>query len=300
MILGPTASGKTSLALRLAEVVDCEIISIDSALVYKRMDIGTAKPTKEEMQKVKHHLIDIIEPDEVYSAADFKEDCERLIKEIRQRGKLPLIVGGTMLYAKALREGMSELPSTDPAVREKVLNELEKSGLEPLYEQLKKIDPETAQRLKPGDTQRITRAIEVYEMTGKPLSEVHQSVNPSEFKIDTYALMPPDRAELHKKIARRFDQMLEQGFVKEVEGLRRDFDLNPNMPSMRCVGYRQCWEYLDGNVNFDEFREKAIAATRQLAKRQITWLRSMPELTTYSSEDKSVFEKLKNSALSAL
>ena len=277
LLVGPTASGKTALALELASQVPSEIISVDSALVYRGMDIGTAKPSKEEMEAVPHHLIDIISPLESYSAAQFATDCVRLVGEIRARGKLPLIVGGTMLYSKAIRDGLAELPATDPKVRERVAEEIKSLGLDALYERLKKVDPETANRLKPGDTQRISRAIEVFEMTGRTLSSYLSEQKPPLLNLASFALLPPDRAVLHQRIALRYDCMIADGFIEEVRNLRKIPGINVNLPSMRCVGYRQAWDYLDGKCTSEEFRERGIAATRQLAKRQMTWMRSMKD-----------------------
>ncbi len=285
LLLGPTASGKTALALRLAAEIPSEIISIDSALVYRHMDIGTAKPTKEELAAVPHHLIDIIEPTETYSAAEFAEDCVRLVGEIRSRGRVPLIVGGTMLYAKAVREGLSPLPSTDPVVREKIGAELSEKGLPALYDLLKTIDPKTAERLAPADTQRITRALEVFEMTGKPLSEFTAQKGEPLLKLSTFALLPPNRAVLHEKIAERFEQMIQNGFLNEVKGLMKMPGMHSDLPSMRSVGYRQAWNYLSGMTSFDSFKEAGIAATRQLAKRQMTWMRSMQETLLLNPEE---------------
>lgn len=279
MLLGPTASGKTALALEAAKAVPSEIISIDSALVYKKMDIGTAKPTKTELSAVPHHLIDIIEPTESYSTANFVADCERLVKEIRARGKLPLIVGGTMLYAKALREGLSELPTSTPEVRDKIAGLLRTQGLSFLYDELKRIDPESAQRLSPNDTQRISRALEVYELSGRSLTSFFGEAKGTDLNIAAFALFPEDRKELHRKIALRFELMLEGGFVDEVRALKEIPGLTKEHSSIRCVGYRQAWDYLDGVTSFAEFKEAGIAATRQLAKRQITWLRSMKDIT---------------------
>lgn len=285
LLLGPTASGKTALALRLAAEIPSEIISIDSALVYRHMDIGTAKPTKEELAAVPHHLIDIIEPTESYSAAEFAGDCVRLVGEIRSRGRVPLIVGGTMLYAKAVREGLSPLPSTDPVVREKIGAELSEKGLPALYDLLKTIDPKTAERLAPADTQRITRALEVFEMTGKPLSEFTAQKGEPLLKLSTFALLPPNRAVLHEKIAERFEQMIQNGFLNEVKGLMKMPGMHSDLPSMRSVGYRQAWNYLSGMTSFDSFKEAGIAATRQLAKRQMTWMRSMQETLLLNPEE---------------
>lgn len=274
MLLGPTASGKTALALEIAQRIPSEIISIDSALVYKHMDIGTAKPTKEELTLVPHHLIDIIEPTDSYSAADFVKDCEEKIEEIHSRGKLPLIVGGTMLYAKALLQGMDNLPTSTPEVREKINSMLQEEGVNALHKRLGMIDPLTAEKLSPNDTQRISRALEVYELSGKPISSFYGASKGTSFNIKACALFPDDRKVLHEQIEKRFDQMLENGFVDEVKALMKIPRLTKEHSSMRCVGYRQAWEYIEGISTFESFREKGIAATRQLAKRQITWLRS--------------------------
>lgn len=296
MILGPTASGKTALALELAKEVPVEIISIDSALVYRHMDIGTAKPTKEELAQVPHHLIDIIEPTESYSAADFAADCVRLTKEIRSRKRVPLIVGGTMLYAKALREGLSPLPSTDPAVRERVTQQLLKEGLPALYARLREVDPKTAERLAPADRQRITRAIEVYEMTGRPISSFTEQKGEPLLNPLTFALLPPDRALLHAKIAQRFEQMIKDGFLEEVKTLMAIPGMDPDLPSMRSVGYRQAWEYLSGTKTFEEFQEAGIAATRQLAKRQMTWMRSMQNTEFLTPQTPEALNKVRAAA----
>lgn len=300
LLLGPTASGKTAYALEIARFFPIEIISIDSALVYRKMDIGTAKPTQEERRRVPHHLIDIIEPTDSYSAADFKNDCENLIRQIRKKGKIPFIVGGTMLYAKALTQGLNELPPTNDQIRDKVKRILDREGLVALYERLKRVDPISAARLKAGDTQRITRALEVYEMTGKPLSSFYAPPEKPFFNYQSFALLPPDRSVLHKRIEYRFDQMLEAGFVHEVEQLRKIPGIREDLPSMRCVGYRQAWHYLDGEISYSHFRESGIVATRQLAKRQITWLRAMHETAKLDPDNKETIEELKKAAEAAL
>lgn len=246
--------------------------------MYRGMNIGTAKPTPEELSLVPHHLIDILEPEENFSAARFVEETERLIPEIQARGKLPVIVGGTMLYAKAFLDGFSTVPSSTKEARELIAGQLEKEGLAKLYERLKSVDAVTATRLKPGDTQRISRALEVWEMTGKPFSSFMGEKKGTSKKILEVGLMPSDRKVLHERIAQRFDQMLAEGLLEEVKTLRERPHLTLNFPSMRCVGYRQAWMYLEGNYSEAEFREAGIAATRQLAKRQITWMRSMPTL----------------------
>lgn len=290
-ILGPTASGKTGLALKLAERLPVEIISLDSALVYREMNIGTAKPTAAELAAVPHHLIDIISPLESYSAAQFVADCVLLCREIHARGKLPLIVGGTMMYYHALTQGLNDLPEADAAIRAQLQAEKATHGLEALHRRLHEIDPETANRLKAGDSQRIERALEVFMLTGKPLSQhfAEQTAHTPPLDIAALTLIPENRALLHAQIGQRFHNMIAQGFVAEVEALRRDYpQLHPDLPSMRCVGYRQAWDYLEGSLSHDEFIEKGIAATRQLAKRQLTWLRKIPaahSIDPYGSSD---------------
>jgi len=277
--MGPTASGKTAAALEIARHIPCEIISVDSALVYREMDIGTAKPNAEELAGVPHHLIDILDPTESYSAMQFRNDALRLTQDIRARGKLPLLVGGTMLYFKALRDGLDDLPEADPAVRERLDQEAARDGVPAQHARLATLDPETAARLKPNDSQRIQRALEIIELTGKPMSALlaQKETEPLPFTLLPLALEPSERAVLHERIARRFDLMLENdGLLDEVRRLRARGDLHLGLPSMRCVGYRQAWEYLDGQYDYAEMRERGIIATRQLAKRQITWLRSTP------------------------
>ncbi len=278
--MGPTASGKTAAALDIAQKIPSEIISVDSALVYREMDIGTAKPSQEERASVSHHLIDIMDPAETYSVAQFCEDTLRLVADIRKRGKLPLLVGGTMLYFRGLTSGLDDLPGANPEIRAKLDEEAAQIGWPGMHARLANLDPVTADRLKPNDAQRIQRALEIIELTGKPLSELHsgQSAQALPFNIIPIALEPSDRSKLHERIALRFDQMLKDDqLIEEVIKLRKRGDLHPGMPSMRCVGYRQTWEYLDGKFDRKTLREKGIAATRQLAKRQLTWLRSMPE-----------------------
>lgn len=294
ILLGPTASGKTSIALELADKYPLEIISMDSALVFRHMDIGTAKPTIEERAKVPHHLIDIIEPVETYSVSQFVSDAEKLVFEIRNRGNIPIIVGGTMLYAHALLNGLSPIPPTDPQVRLRVKELLETKGLSHLYGRLSEVDPQTAQRLKPGDTQRITRAIEVYESTGKPLSSYFAEKKPSKLALSVFGLMPEDRSTLHDRIEKRFDQMLKDGFLEEVKDLKQMPGMTEDLPSMRCVGYRQAWDYLEGATDFDAFRMSAIAATRQLAKRQMTWLRSMEGAKLIPMESGNSLSEIEN------
>ncbi|MFC3459553.1 tRNA (adenosine(37)-N6)-dimethylallyltransferase MiaA [Massilia haematophila] len=282
-IMGPTASGKTAAALAIARERPVEIISVDSALVYREMDIGTAKPTPEELAAVPHHLIDIIDPLDAYSVMQFRNDTLRLVAEIAARGRLPLLVGGTMMYFKGLTDGLDDLPTADAAVRARIDEEAARIGWPGMHAKLRLLDPVTAERLAPADAQRINRALEIIELTGKPMSELlaRRDKPTLPFELVSFALETPDRSVLHKRIALRFDQMLgdsdDQGIVAEVARLRARGDLTPNLPSMRCVGYRQSWDYLDGKIDRAALRETGIIATRQLAKRQLTWLRSMPE-----------------------
>jgi tRNA dimethylallyltransferase len=282
-IMGPTASGKTAAALAIARARPAEIISVDSALVYRGMDIGTAKPTAEELASVPHHLIDIIDPTEAYSVAQFRADTLRLVAEIGARGKLPLLVGGTMMYFKGLSDGLDDLPTADPALRADIEAEAARIGWPGMHEKLRARDPDTAARLAPNDAQRINRALEIIQLSGKPMSELLAKREKTELPFDllSFALEPSDRSVLHARIATRFDQMLgasdDAGIVAEVAGLRARGDLHPGLPSMRCVGYRQAWDYLDGTIDRAALRETGIIATRQLAKRQLTWLRSMPD-----------------------
>ena len=280
-LAGPTASGKTAAALAIATAWQTrrpvEIVSVDSALVYTGMDIGTAKPSAAERALVPHHLIDIIEPFEAYSAARFVGDAQRLINEINARGHLPLLVGGTMLYFKALFEGLDAMPAADRAVRAALAEQLEREGLPALYRELQRVDPVTAARLKPADQQRIQRALEVFRVSGQPLSSFHrEKAPPSQDLPPLISLEPDDRAWLHQRIEARFHQMLDLGLVDEVRRLGERGDLDADMPSMRCVGYRQTWEALVAG-DLSDLPERGVAATRQLAKRQLTWLRSMPQ-----------------------
>ena len=283
-LAGPTASGKTAAALAIANRHAVEIISVDSALVYRGMDIGTAKPTAAELATVPHHLIDIRDPLHAYSAAEFVRDAQGLMGQIRARGKLPLLVGGTMLYFKALTDGLDDMPKADAGVRADIAARALQRGWPALHAELAQVDPVTAERLKPNDSQRISRALEIFKLTGLPLSSFHQqrateniADRPNKM-VDTVliSLEPNDRSWLHKRIAQRFDSMLAAGFMDEVKALRARGDLHADLPAMRCVGYRQAWEALDGTSPMAELRDKGIFATRQLAKRQITWLRSMP------------------------
>ena len=274
-ILGPTATGKTALALRLGERLPVEIISVDSALVYREMDIGTAKPSPEERAAVPHHLIDIRDPAETYSASEFVEDVHTLVEAIFARDRLPLLAGGTMMYVHALEQGLAPLPSGDEAIRARWLAIWQQTP-EVLHQRLREVDPEAAERIRPTDPQRLIRALEVYELTGQPLSHLQkQTQRLSTFRLCKFALMPSDRKQLHERIARRFHAMLEAGFEEEVRRLRARGDLHPELPSMRAVGYRQMWAWLEGEWEWDTMVEKGIVATRQLAKRQITWMRSM-------------------------
>lgn len=280
VILGPTASGKSALSLELAKRFPVEIISMDSALVYRGMDVGTAKPTLEERAVCPHHLIDIRDIGESYSAADFLEDAVRLVKEIRARGRYPLIVGGTMLYAKALRDGINEMPSTSPEVRMAVASEAETLGWPAMHAQLAEVDPQTAARLSPNDSQRIGRALEVYRMTGRPLSAFHAEASKAPpFETLTVGLLPQDRKALHQRIEERFDLMLADGFLDEMRQLMQREDYDPESPAMRAVGYRQAIDFLEGRTDWAGFHLAGVAATRQLAKRQMTWMRSMPDVT---------------------
>ena len=279
--MGPTASGKTSLAVELLQRLPVELISVDSALVYKGMDIGTAKPDAATLAVAPHHLIDVIEPTHVYSAAHFRKDALRLMADITARGKIPLLVGGTMLYFKALQGGLSQLPEADSEVRARLDAQALEVGWPAMHAKLAEIDPATAARLEPGDSQRIQRALEVYELSGQTMTALHQQsagdVLP--YKLLKIALVPSERSVLHQRIATRFDSMLEQGFLEEVRRLRAEYpELGPETPAMRCVGYRQALQHLDGEYDLAELREKGIAATRQLAKRQLTWLRGMDDI----------------------
>ena len=281
-LAGPTASGKSAASLAIAACTPCEIISVDSALVYRGMDIGTAKPSAGELARVPHHLIDIRDPLHAYSAAEFVRDAERLVQEIHARGRLALLVGGTMMYFKALLHGIDAMPAANPEVRAQLEREAAAQGWPALHAALASVDPVTAHRLAPADSQRIQRALEVYRVSGVPISRFQQSPRtgrPTQAlaAMPLVSLEPLDRAWLHERIAQRFDAMLQAGLVREVQTLRARGDLRADLPSMRCVGYRQAWDALDGSYPMAELRARGIAATRQLAKRQITWLRSMPQ-----------------------
>jgi tRNA dimethylallyltransferase len=296
-LMGPTASGKTGLAIALAQAFPVELVSVDSALVYKGMDIGTAKPDKAILAKAPHHLIDLVSPLLSYSAAQFRDDGLRLIKEIHAKNRIPLFVGGTMLYFNALQHGLNALPEADSVVRKDILQRAQRLGWPALHGELAKIDPITAQRLAPNDAQRIERALEIYAISGQTMSALLQPGNNHSFdyRLLKIALMPSDRAVLHQRIARRFDDMLEQGLVEELRGLRMQYpELASNMPAMRCVGYRQAWEYLDGKYDLATLREKGIAATRQLAKRQMTWLRGMGDTENMDCLDGDLLDSIKD------
>lgn len=293
-LLGPTASGKTPLAVKLVQHFPCEIISVDSAMVYRDMNIGTAKPDKETLQIAPHRLIDILDPAQAYSAGRFCVDAVREIEDILSRGKIPLLVGGTMMYFRALQQGLATLPKADLSLRAELNSRGEKEGWQALHALLAEVDAEAAQRINPNDSQRIQRALEVYMLTGKTITALQrEETQPlSGYQICNIALAPSERARLHERIAIRFDQMLEAGFIEEVRRLYERGDLSPELPSIRSVGYRQVWDYLAGLSTQAEMREKAIAATRQLAKRQITWLRSWPEVQWVEAEAGDVFEQV--------
>lgn len=279
-IMGPTASGKTGLALELAAARPCEIISVDSALVYTGMDVGTAKPTEAEQAVARHWLIDMLDPTQSYSVAQFCQDATTLIEQIHQRGHIPVLVGGTMMYFNALINGISPLPKSDETIRADIAHEAQELGWEHLHQQLADVDPVSAKRIHPNDPQRLTRALEVYRSTGKSLTTWQQQKGPAcPFAITQFAIAPEERAQLHARIAQRFDMMLENGLVSEVEKLRERGDLHEDLPAIRSVGYRQVWQYLAGELSYAQMREKGIIATRQLAKRQMTWLRGWPEVT---------------------
>ncbi|MEP7157082.1 MAG: tRNA (adenosine(37)-N6)-dimethylallyltransferase MiaA [Betaproteobacteria bacterium] len=286
-LLGPTASGKTALAMHLADIFPVGIVSVDSALVYRGMNIGTAKPDATTLEKYPHHLVDLIDPVDAYSAARFCNDANAAITEIHSQGKTPLLVGGTMLYAKALLEGLSEMPPADGEVRAAIEAEAAIAGWPAMHEQLARVDPVTAQRLNAGDSQRIQRALEVYRISGKPISSLQvRDKQAADFPFFPYrslkiGLLPGERAMLHERIASRFDGMIAHGLVDEVRRLRKQYALDPAMPSMRCVGYRQAWRFIDGDINASGLRETGVAATRQLAKRQMTWLRSMNDVESF-------------------
>jgi len=290
--MGPTASGKTDLAIKLAEHFSVELISVDSALIYKTMDIGTAKPTATSLKKYPHHLIDICDPSEKYSAGAFCENIHRLVPTIFQQNKCPLLVGGTMMYFNALFKGLAHLPDAEPAIRENLNQLMQKYGTHYMHQKLQQIDAIAASQIHPNDPQRIQRALEVYEASGQPISHYwQQSSHEKPYQFLKIALNPYDRKILHQRIEKRFDIMLDQGFLDEVKTLMARDDLSLDLPAMRCVGYRQAWAYLSGEYDFDTMRSKAIAATRQLAKRQITWLKSFDDVHWFDSCDEALFDK---------
>ena len=314
-IVGPTASGKSSLAMAIARSAKqlgqtIEIISMDSALVYKGMDIGTAKPSKSEMQEVPHHGIDIAEPEDPYSAAKFAHDAKQWLKEIRARNNIPLIVGGTMLYWRALAHGLSNMPAASPEIRAEIESRAAKLGWPAIHEELAQVDPETAARLEKNDAQRVQRALEIYLQSGKPMSEWLQEQpkdsgrgegsgedHNAPMNLRLISIEPSDRSVLHERIAKRFEIMMAAGFLDEMKALRQNPRLHPDLPSMRAVGYRQAWDHLDGNITFQEFQDQAIAATRQLAKRQLTWLRGMQTKEVIDSLDESQMKQCEQDVL---
>ena len=280
-LLGPTASGKSDLAMKLTSHLPVELVSVDSALVYRDMNIGTAKPDAEILRQYPHHLVDIRNPDEVYSAADFRSEVLTLMSAISERGNIPLLVGGTMLYFKVLIEGIASMPAADSAIREKIVREAETGGWQKVHQRLAEVDPESAARIHPNDPQRLQRALEIWELTGESMTQLHkkqQDLVSLPFSVCQLAIIPPDRADLHRIIAARFEQMIKDGFVEEVEHLREKYDLNAELPSIKSVGYRQVWQYLEGELDRKAMQERAIMATRQLAKRQFTWLRGWSNL----------------------
>lgn len=297
-LMGPTAAGKTDLAVRLVQEMNCEIISVDSALVYKDMNIGTAKPDDDVLAKAPHRLINIKDPSEPYSAMDFRTDALKAMAEITAAGKVPLLVGGTMMYFKFLRDGAAKLPPANEAVRQKLDQQAIENGWQFMHDRLAEVDPESAARIHPNDPQRLQRALEVYEITGKSMTsfwaeqKMDGGPEPLPYRVVNIAVCPEDRKVLHKRIEQRFEIMLKQGFIAEVESLYNRGDLDVNLPSIRAVGYRQVWDYLDGNMSYTEMVDKGIIATRQLAKRQITWLRSWENLNWFESQEKNLFEKV--------
>jgi tRNA dimethylallyltransferase len=290
-LLGPTASGKSRLAMALAERVPLEIVSLDSAQVYRGMDIGTAKPTREERARVPHHLIDVVDPAESYSAGRFRAEALAAVNGVLSRGKIPLLVGGTMLYYRTLVSGLDALPAADPSIRKAIDAEAARRGWHAMHEELKRIDPAAAGRIDPNDSQRIQRALEVWRMSGRTISSFHgESKSALPFALKTFALVPADRAALHRRIAERFDAMLAAGLVDELRMLREKYPLTADMPSMRAVGYRQAWQFLENEIDRAALREKGVAATRQLAKRQLTWMRSFTEAEVLSSTSPDLLE----------
>jgi tRNA dimethylallyltransferase len=297
-LLGPTASGKSALAAALAARLPVEIVSMDSAQVYRGMDIGTAKPTAEERARVAHHLVDLVDPDEAYSSGRWRSDAIRAAVEILGRKRLPLFVGGTMLYYRTLVGGLDTLPQADRETRRQIDEEAVRRGWPALHAELAGVDPRAAQRIAPTDAQRIQRALEVWRLTGRPLSALQGAAKGTlPFRLKAFALVPSDRAGLHRRIAERFEAMLRAGLVAEVKALRRQYRLSAGMPSMRAVGYRQVWQYLEGEIDEGELRERAVAATRQLAKRQLTWLRSFADVETVDVDPETLANRIAHSFL---
>lgn len=287
-IMGPTASGKTGLSIELAKRIPSEIISVDSALIYKDMDIGTAKPDEEEQSGIPHHLIDIRTPEQTYSVSEFVADCVSIIKQIQDRGKVPILVGGTMMYFNALIKGLSDLPATDEDVRQNVKALINDKGLAHVHSLMSQADPDAGARIHSNDLQRTSRAYEVFLATGKPLTFWQNQKKPGySGKIHQFSIMPEDRAILHERIAMRFDLMLKNGFIEEVELLLKNYNLNPEMPSLRSVGYRQVYDFLEGNLTREGMQDRGVIATRQLAKRQVTWLRGWSDLINLYTNDKN-------------
>lgn len=300
--MGPTASGKTELAVQLAEKMDAEIISVDSALVYKGMDIGTAKPTLDERRGIPHHLIDILDPAEAYSTGSFRRQALEHMRDITLRGKIPLLVGGTMLYFNSLYHGLASLPEANVSIRKKLDEELKSCGKEAMHLRLKTIDPDAAKRIHPNDPQRVQRALEVYEITGKPISQLYQEARNTPIPYHKVKLIvaPEDRKQLHKKIETRFKLMLNDGFLDEVQTLYTRGDLSESLPAIRAVGYRQVWSHLQGEYDLDTMIEKAIIATRQLAKRQFTWLRREQDAYKFTSYEADLFDQVQKTIINNL
>ncbi|WP_246841111.1 tRNA (adenosine(37)-N6)-dimethylallyltransferase MiaA [Hahella sp. CCB-MM4] len=301
--MGPTASGKTDLAMALSDQFPCELISVDSVMVYRGMDIGSAKPDPETLQRYPHRLVDIKDPAEPYSAAEFRDDALSAMAEISAKGRIPLLVGGTMMYFKTLWQGIGDMPSADPVLRQSIIDEAHQVGWPAMHAKLQQIDPAAAQKIHPNNRQRIQRALEVCLLTGKPFSSFWGAEGDSAetdwnrgdetelpYNVLSLALAPAERPVLHERIARRFELMLEEGLIEEVQGLRGRGDLSAELPSIRAVGYRQVWEYLDGMYGYETMKEKGVVATRQLAKRQMTWLRSWPDAHWLNSTDSQLVE----------
>lgn len=294
-LMGPTASGKTDLAIELCETLPCEIISVDSALIYKGMDIGTAKPSEEELARAPHRLIDILDPAESYSVAEFRRDALKAMHEIADKGKIPLLVGGTMMYYKALIDGLSNLPASDDSIRLQIEQQALREGWQALHDELAEIDPISAERIHPNDPQRLTRALEVFRLSGKTMTELTKiNSEPVPFSVKQFTICPAERSVLHERIEQRFNNMIAAGFQQEVEKLHARSDLHQDLPSIRCVGYRQMWQHLEGEYDHSEMVYRGIVATRQLAKRQLTWLRSWKNLNWLDSFSKDNLTKIVN------